>query len=257
MELQGQQQPAEAPRDSDEGGHDTSSPGRRHRDLPPLRRYVLPIPIEDRDKYLESVRALLAEIRLGGTGKADALTHITALAQQVGKQKLPFVCQWIDSFLAESDGKLLVFGIHHEVLEYLHRKYKHNSVLIYGKRDHAKRLRDEDSFQKDSRVRLNFLNIHAGGVGLNLTAAHTAAVIEFPWRPMDLEQAISRGYARVGDIHGLDAYYLVGVGTIEEHIVRLLQKKQDISDQVIDGAAGISDFNISDQLYEMLRKGEV
>src|ERR1019366_4842375 len=119
----------------------------------------------------------------------------------------------IDQFLANTDDKLLCFGIHHEVLERLHQHYPKNSLLLYGNTPQAKRQKDEQAFQNDPKKRVYFLNIHAGGVGLNLTAASTVAICEFPWRPNDLEQAAARCYARIGDMHGATVYYLTGLGT--------------------------------------------
>ena len=129
-------------------------------------------------------------------------------------------------------------------------------MIVYGKTSQQRRNRDEHSFQTDPKCRLLFGNIHASGVGLNLTAASTVAFCELPWRPADLEQAAARCYARLGDMHGADVYYLVGTGTIEEHMIHLLQKKQDIADQVIDGKLGVSDFDLAYQLIDFLQKEE-
>lgn len=221
-------------------------------DLPPMQRHVLPIPLDDQSKYETEIDQVVR--RLGaGASRAEALTQLNALRQSVGESKIPAVIQWIDDFLQESDGKVLVFGIHHAILEALHSRYKKNSVLLYGKKNHAERQRDEEAFQRNPNIRILFGNIHACGVGLNLTAADTVAVVEFPWRPSDLEQAMGRCYARVGDMHGADIYYLVGMGTVEEYMVELLQKKQGIADEAIDGREGASDFNISDKLIEKIR----
>lgn len=221
--------------------------------LPPMRRIVTPIPLKDRTGYEEGVRALLAEFRFGDRAKAAAMTMLTSLSQTVGMEKLPFVFDWIDAFLANTDGKLLCFGIHHAVLEALHARYPKESLLLYGNTPQAKRLRDEQAFQTDPRRRIYFLNIHAGGVGLNLTAADTVAFVEFPWRPADLEQAAARCYARVGDLHGCTTYYLVGLGTVEEYKIELLQRKQGIAEAVVDGMVGASDFDLATQLLEHLR----
>lgn len=223
------------------------------KDLPEMQRTVLPIPISDRAAYKEKVRALLSAFR-DQSAKKPAMSMLGDLLVDVGQRKLSFVRDWIDDFLKGTDEKMLVFGIHHDVLEDLHRHYRKQSVLIYGKTSQARRNSDEHAFQNDPKVRLLFGNIHASGVGLNLTAATTVAFVELPWRPADLEQAAARCYARLGDMHGASVYYLVGLGTIEEHMIQLLQKKQDIADQVIDGRPGVSDFDLADQLLDHLEK---
>jgi SNF2 family DNA or RNA helicase len=78
------------------------------------------------------------------------------------------------------------------------------------------------------------MNLKSGGVGITLTAASDMVILELGWNPKIMDQAIDRIH-RIGQLSGVNAYYLLALGTIEEKIAELLDKKRKIIDGVIDG----------------------
>lgn len=212
------------------------------KELPPVNMNVLPIRLS-KPKMREYRKAKNDFLNwLGQRSKAKAvkaakaarLVKVGYLRRLAASSKMTDVKRWIDSFLEETDEKIIVFGIHHDILEPLHEKYKKQSVLIDGNVTGQKRHARLTEFKKLKEKRLAFCNYRSGGVGLNMQEASTVLCVELPWTPTELDQAISRAH-RMGQKNSVNVYVLVSEDTIEERLCRILQDKQFISDSILDG----------------------
>ena len=114
------------------------------------------------------------------------------------------------------------------------KEFKNIAVKVDGSVTGANRDKAVQAFQNDDNIRLFIGNINAAGVGLTLTAASSVAFIELPWSPALLDQAEDRCH-RIGQKDTVNIYYLLGVDTIEERIVKMLDSKRKILDTVLDG----------------------
>lgn len=164
--------------------------------------------------------------------QAPALVQIEILKQLAIQGKRKQIVTWIKEFL-ESGEKLVVFAIHRETIDALMKEFP-KAVKIDGSVKDKKRQETVKRFQTDPKVRLLIGNIKAAGVGLTLTAASNAAIIEFPWSPGELTQAEDRIH-RITQSKQVTIHYLVGVGTIELDIIQLLHFKQKVVEDVLDG----------------------
>jgi SNF2 family DNA or RNA helicase len=72
----------------------------------------------------------------------------------------------------------------------------------------------------------------AGGEGINLQFCNQLINFDLPWNPMRLEQRIGRVH-RLGQQRDVNIYNLSTRGTIEEHIVSLLEEKIQMFEMVI------------------------
>ncbi|WP_323372964.1 DEAD/DEAH box helicase [Tumebacillus lacus] len=72
----------------------------------------------------------------------------------------------------------------------------------------------------------------AGGEGINLQFCHHVINFDLPWNPMRVEQRIGRVH-RLGQTKDVHVYNLSTRGTIEEHIVSLLDEKITMFELVI------------------------
>lgn len=77
------------------------------------------------------------------------------------------------------------------------------------------------------------IQIHAGGIGLNIQTAEIVILCEPQLKPSDEMQAISRIY-RMGQVHHVFVYRLLSADTIDETLVKRLHDKQKIFDQFAD-----------------------
>lgn len=182
---------------------------------------------------------LIADMAENKVAKASdmalILMQINALRQVAAREKLSTLTEWLQNWLDDSSNeeKIIVFGIHRFMNEALSEAF--GAPLIYGGMDGAERYAAEDKFQNDPNCRMLICSIAAAGVGLTLTAASHIAFVEMPWRPMDLDQAVARAYGRLSDLHGVTSYLITTPSTIEESIVRLLEKKRFVINAVEDG----------------------
>ncbi|MBF1116063.1 MAG: DEAD/DEAH box helicase [Solobacterium sp.] len=85
------------------------------------------------------------------------------------------------------------------------------------------------------------IQIHAGGIGLNIQTAEIVILCEPQLKPSDEMQAISRIY-RMGQVHHVFVYRLLSADTIDETLVKRLHDKKNIFDQFAD------ESEISEQL---------
>jgi superfamily II DNA or RNA helicase len=92
-----------------------------------------------------------------------------------------------------------------------------------------------DRFRDDAACRV-FLSTDAGGTGLNLQAADTVINLELPWNPAVLEQRIARVH-RMGQHRPVQVINLITRGTIEERVLKTLQRKRTLFDGLFSGTS--------------------
>ena len=141
--------------------------------------------------------------------------------------------EWIKDFL-ETNNKLVVFATHRFVINAIQSAFQDMAVKIDGSTPLRERQVAIDNFQNNPNIHLFIGNIQAAGVGITLTAASHAAIIELPLTPGALAQAEDRLH-RIGQSEIVQIFYLLAYNTIEDKIAQILDKKQLILDAVTDG----------------------
>ncbi|MDD3885238.1 MAG: DEAD/DEAH box helicase [Victivallaceae bacterium] len=113
--------------------------------------------------------------------------------------------------------------------------------------DGATRNRQQrvDHFNETPEIPLFLLSLKAGGTGLNLTSADTVIIYDPWWNPAVELQAADRTH-RIGQSRPVSTLKLVVRDSIEEKILALQEKKQQIFDAVIDNPAAASSLSIDD-----------
>jgi SWI/SNF-related matrix-associated actin-dependent regulator 1 of chromatin subfamily A len=197
-----------------------------------LKQFAKRHKIKTNDDLSDGELHNLAELKLEKVSIAPVLAQIETLKQLAVEGKLAEIINWVETFL-ESDEKLVVFAIHRKIVDALMNKFP-NAVKIDGSVSNSKRQEAVDKFQKDPKTQLMIANIKAGGVGITLTAASNVAIIQLPWSPSVLSQAIDRVH-RITQKHQVTAWILIGENTIEEKILKILKVKENIISQVLDG----------------------
>ncbi|MDP9318987.1 MAG: SNF2 family helicase, partial [Actinomycetota bacterium] len=83
------------------------------------------------------------------------------------------------------------------------------------------------------------ISLKAGGFGLNLTEADYVFVLDPWWNPAVEAQAVDRTH-RIGQDKTVMVYRLVAADTIEEKVMELKARKQELFDKVMDDDALLS-----------------
>lgn len=230
------------------------------KDLPELVRRIIPCEMDDPDEYQEATTDFMSWLKknaghkVRSAGRAEALTKLGYLLRIVAKQKLRSVVRWANAFLEETDEKLILFAVHHKVIDVLQRRCRTQSVTVDGSVTGRDRFAAVEQFQKDKKTRLFIGNIQAAGVGITLTAARTVGFAEIWWKPAAHTQAEKRPH-RIGQKDVVFANYLIVPDTIEESLCKLLQAKQKVISAVLDGGISPNDLNLYDELIRKLHKG--
>ena len=199
------------------------------KELPEKTFTVIPFDIDNQREYkiveykLKTTKRWIERVNLAGEIRKTACE---------GKMKMAL--DWISDFIEVE--KLVVFGIHHIVLDAVMKRFGTKAVRIDGRVPGVKREQLKDKFISDSKVRLLAGNMEALGVGNDglQHACSNVAIIEFPWIPTWIDQSTDRLH-RMGQLNGVMVFYLMAVNTIEERMVDLLDKKRTVVTQCLDG----------------------
>ena len=98
----------------------------------------------------------------------------------------------------------------------------------------ADKLRQDqiDQFQR-GESKLMIAGLRAGNVGINLTQAKYVIFAELDWSPAIHRQAEDRLH-RIGQKNTVFAYYLIGNGTLDDHVADILVDKSYEIDSIMD-----------------------
>jgi SNF2 family DNA or RNA helicase len=82
------------------------------------------------------------------------------------------------------------------------------------------------------------LSLKAGGAGLNLTAASHVVHFDRWWNPAVESQATDRVF-RIGQTKNVLVHKFVCRGTVEEKIDKLIESKQQLSKDLLEGGTDL------------------
>jgi SWI/SNF-related matrix-associated actin-dependent regulator of chromatin subfamily A-like protein 1 len=229
------------------------------KDLPPKSRHVVPLPLSDPKQYqlaLKDFHTWMARNcpdRLVSSMMAPALAKMGYLKQLAAELKLNSAMEWIDTFLEGGD-KLIVFAVHTKVVAALKERYGAAAVVVNGATPLGARKRAVEAFNKNPGTRVFVGNIQAAGTGWSCSSAHTVAFVELDWVPAWHLQAEDRIHGLKRGVEGVpgSAYYLIAKDTIEHKMTQIIDGKQRVSGEVLDGGSG-ERFEVFRQLMAVLR----
>ena len=151
--------------------------------------------------------------------------------------------------IAAKQEKALVFTQFRETTEplaaFLGATFGREGLVLHGGTPVARRRELVTLFQEDERVPFFVLSLKAGGAGLNLTAASHVIHFDRWWNPAVENQATDRAF-RIGQRRNVLVHKFVCRGTIEERIDQLIESKQQLVKDVLEGGAELLLTEMSD-----------
>lgn len=145
-------------------------------------------------------------------------------------------CQLIEP-LTRGEGGVVIFSQFLQTQAAVAAELKAVGVptfVIHGQIPAAERQPITDAFRKEGGA---LLLTHSGTEGRNLQFSHRLVNFDLPWNPMEIEQRIGRLH-RLGQQHPVRIFNLVQAGTLQEHLLQILQEKLNLFELVV-GETGL------------------
>ncbi len=225
-------------------------------DLPPKIEQVLYVDMTDEQKKLYNERrtfykeAIREQVARQGIEKShffifQALSELRQIASipeaktegEIISPKRELLIEHIEDAVS-NNRKVLVFVNFLSAIESLSRDLEDNGIqflsMTGATRDRGKLV---DAFQNDPNIKVFLMTLKTGGIGLNLTAADTIFIYDPWWNLAAENQAIDRTH-RIGQTKKVHCYRLICRESIEEKIVELQKKKQELFDSIISKDQG-------------------
>ncbi|WP_184541807.1 DEAD/DEAH box helicase [Streptosporangium becharense] len=202
-----------------------------------------------------NVLATMTKLKQVCNHPAHLLKDGSRLAGRSGK--LARLEELAEEIISEGD-KALVFTQYAEfgtlLQPYLAARLERPVLWLHG--GLPKRQRDAlvERFQHDDEPMLFLLSLKAAGTGLNLTGANHVVHVDRWWNPAVENQATDRAF-RIGQTRNVQVRKFICVGTLEERIDEMIERKQALAESVTgtgeDWITGLS----TDRLRELFRLG--
>jgi len=160
------------------------------------------------------------------------------------------ICDSIEELVSENH-KILVFSSFVEHLNLIAEHLNSQSILfemLTGKTENREKV--ITNFLKNEKIKIFLISIKAGGVGINLTEADYVFIIDPWWNPAIESQAIARAH-RIGQKNTVMVQRFCSLDTIEEKILLLQKKKQEMYNFFVDGNSESQTLSAED-LLELL-----
>lgn len=196
----------------------------------------------DTDYYLEELDKIWTKLEDEQKGaetvfkKSAAYQRAIQSERQVaGIAKVSHVVNFVKNIM-EIEESVVVFCHHKVIHKLLHERLEEFSpVSIIGGQTDTFRQEQIDKFQR-GESKLMIAGIRAGNVGINLTQAKYVIFAELDWSPAIHRQAEDRLH-RIGQKNTVFAYYLIGKGTLDDHVASILVDKSYEIDSIMDETA--------------------
>ena len=158
---------------------------------------------------LTALRDLLIDCGIGTDIPAEG--EATTEASYVSQHRALIFCQM----------KEMLDMVQNDVLRKLLPSVQY--LRLDGSVDASKRQDIVNRFNSDPSYDVLLLTTSVGGLGLNLTGADTVIFVEHDWNPQKDLQAMDRAH-RIGQKKVVNVYRLITRGTLEEKILRWVQR---------------------------------
>jgi superfamily II DNA or RNA helicase len=192
--------------------------------LPPA---LLQLLLREAGSSPSALSATLMRLRAQGAGAVDHLIDLAASIGETARESglLEILCK-------NPDEKKVVFTQYlktvDSVCSLLERRGFRFTVfrgdLSAGEKDGVIRR-----FREDIPI---LLSTESGGEGRNLQFCNTLVNLDLPWNPMRIEQRIGRLH-RIGQTRDVFIFNLSVRGTLEDHILHILENKINMFEMVI------------------------
>ncbi len=134
----------------------------------------------------------------------------------------------------------------------LKKNFGSNSFVTYhGKMNHNQKKEAVKLFKEDPKRKIFLGTIVTAGEGLTLTEASYSIFFDLHWNPAKIWQAEDRIH-RIGQKNKVNIYNYVTENTVEEHILKKLEEKRQMIENVIDDIEAQEEIVSINDLFDFI-----
>ena len=220
-------------------------------DLPPKQRTWIDVDVDDdvRERLNEAVAGFMTAERNARGGRLG-IAMMSGARRRLAVAKVPVTLEYVQGAVEQGE-KVILYSCFTHATRRFARVLGDRAVTVTGEVPTARRQALVDRFQNDDGVRVFIGQIHAAGVGINLTAGRLVVFNDLDWVPANHWQAEDRAH-RIGQGGTVNVTYMVARGTLEEFVRTVLETKSRLIDDVVEGRA-LGDGMEGDVLAELRR----
>ena len=196
------------------------------------------------------------------TKSSNIMAYLARMRHLTGIAKIESVLDYVEDFMTSTDRKLVIFAHHKDVGKVLYEKLE--ELRQAAPDTWGRGILNIQGINADSRAPVveqfenpDFRILIAGelssGEGLNLQFCSDCVLMERQWNPANEEQAEAR-FIRIGQkATSVSAMYPIAIGTVDEFLAELVEKKRGVCSNVVDGKEYIwNESSIITELAEIL-----
>lgn len=229
--------------------------------LPPRNYIFTPTSLEkdQRIRYNKAIRSLpdyLREYKLRTEEEiekamgAEKLVLLNELRAITTESKVEITKEITNNLISEGE-KVIIFCNYNTELEFLKDYFKEQAVMITGKVDVKDRGEIVKEFQNNNDVKVFLAGMNSANTGITLTSSNNVIFMSYDWNPSNMEQAISR-IDRIGqEASQINIYTIYAEETLDDYVIELLRKKQNLIDKLIEGK---ETENMVNSVYKKIKK---
>jgi SNF2 family DNA or RNA helicase len=199
------------------------------------------------------ILATLSKLKQVCNHPAQLLKDHSSLPGRSGK--LNRLTELFEEILASGE-RTLIFTQFAEMGELLRRylmgSFGREVLFLHGSVPKQERDRMVELFQKAEGPPVFILSLKAGGTGLNLTAASHVIHFDRWWNPAVENQATDRAF-RIGQLNNVQVHKFICQGTIEERIDEMIERKQQLAEQVVGTGEGWLTELSTGELHDLMQ----
>jgi SNF2 family DNA or RNA helicase len=185
------------------------------------------------------VLATLSKLKQVCNHPAQFLGDHSAIPGRSGK--LARLTEMLEEVLEAGD-RALAFTQFAEMGEIIRRHleetFGHEVLFLHGAVPKKRRDHMVERFQSEADgPRIFVLSLKAGGTGLNLTAGNHVFHFDRWWNPAVENQATDRAF-RIGQTRNVQVHKFLCVGTLEERIDEMIERKQQVAATIVGSGEG-------------------
>jgi SNF2 family DNA or RNA helicase len=162
-------------------------------------------------------------------GFSHQIESLIALGKKI---KLASKTKQVIELLKASKVQVIVFVNYMATIDYLHSIFEAHGLshtVFSGNLNLNEKHAAIEAFREGRQI---LLSSGSGGEGHNLQFCHTMINYDLPWNPMEIEQRIGRIH-RIGQTREVQIYNFCASGSLEDHILEVLDRKINMFELVV------------------------